>query len=416
MTSRLAIIKENKCKPQKCGLECMKKCPVVQMGKSCIEVTRNSKIAFISEELCTGCNTCVKMCPFEAIKIINIPKSLETNIIHRYGVNLFKLHKLPNMRLGQIIGIIGQNGLGKSTLMKILGGKLKPNLGNPLGESWDNILNKFRGSELQTYFTKLLNDNIKVVIKPQYVDKIAELSKTTVREFLEKSKTHPKYDDVIFQLDLNTLLDRQISVLSGGELQRFAIASVSLKSADVFMFDEPTSYLDIKQRIKASNLIKSISNESNYILVIDHDLSVLDYLSDYVCCLYGSPSDYGVVSQPYSVGEGINNYLEGFLPGENLRFQNEPLKFSVTVTETIHQTTEFTYPKIIKEYESFTVTIEEGKFRTSEIIMILGENGTGKSTFIKELIPLFNTSYKPQIINPKFKGTVRELLYKNSET
>jgi ATP-binding cassette subfamily E protein 1 len=98
-------------------------------GKLCIEVNPDSKIAFISEELCIGCGICVKKCPFEAINIINLPTNLEKEQVHRYSANSFKLHRLPVPRPGQVLGLVGTNGIGKSTALKILAGKLKPNLG-----------------------------------------------------------------------------------------------------------------------------------------------------------------------------------------------------------------------------------------------------------------------------------------------
>ena len=158
---------------QKCRQECKKSCPVVRTGKLCIEVDSSSKIAFISERLCIGCGICPKKCPFDAINIINLPTNLETQVTHRYSANSFKLHRLPMPRPGQVLGLVGTNGIGKSTALKILSGKLKPNLGryeNP--PDWEEILKYFRGSELQNYFTKVLEDDLKAVVKPQYVDQI----------------------------------------------------------------------------------------------------------------------------------------------------------------------------------------------------------------------------------------------------
>ena len=148
--TRIALIKEDKCKPKKCRQECKRSCPVVRLGKECIEVSPNSKLAFISEELCIGCGICVKKCPFEAINIINLPKSLDSCQTHRYGPNSFKLHRLPMPRPGQVLGLVGTNGIGKSTALKILAGKQKPNLGRfDAPPDWAEILVNFRGSELQ---------------------------------------------------------------------------------------------------------------------------------------------------------------------------------------------------------------------------------------------------------------------------
>ena len=129
---------------------------MVRLGKLCIEVAPNSKLAYISEELCIGCGICVKKCPFEAVRIINIPKNLEKETTHRYGPNSFKLHRLPMPRPGQVLGLVGTHGIGKSTALKVLAGKLKPNLGRFEGApDWQEILTYFRGSELQNYFTKV---------------------------------------------------------------------------------------------------------------------------------------------------------------------------------------------------------------------------------------------------------------------
>ena len=135
----LALINVNQ---KKCRQECKRSCPVVKTGKLCIEVTPTSKIAFISEILCIGCGICVKKCPFDAIQIINLPTNLEAHVTHRYSANSFKLHRLPTPRPGQVLGLVGTNGIGKSTALKILAGKQKPNLGrfdDP--PEWQEIIN-----------------------------------------------------------------------------------------------------------------------------------------------------------------------------------------------------------------------------------------------------------------------------------
>jgi len=70
-------------------------------------------------------------------------------------------------------------------------------------------------------------------------------------------------------------------------------------------------------------------SHDNYVICVEHDLSILDYLSDFICVLYGAPGAYGVVTMPFSVREGINIFLEGFIPTENLRFREEELTFKV---------------------------------------------------------------------------------------
>ncbi|MES1907810.1 MAG: ABC transporter E member 2, variant 2 [Cercozoa sp. M6MM] len=400
----------------------------------CQQVKPSSKLAIISEELCIGCNICVKKCPFDAISIINLPKNLEQFTTHRFGPNSFKLHRLPMPRPNQVLGLVGTNGIGKSTALKILTGKMKPNLGQfDSPPDWEEILRYFRGSELQNYFTRLLEDDLKAVIKPQYVDHIprAIRSKTErqVQQILAKKNTLGNLDEMLRVLDLEEVRERNVEHLSGGELQRFAIGVVCVQRADIMMFDEPSSYLDIKQRLTAAQVIRSmlVGREGLYIVVVEHDLSVLDYLSDYVCCLYGQPGGYGVVTMPFSVREGINVFLAGFIPTENMRFRDFELDFRVA--DNVMESNEarsrnYNYPTMTKTLGSFTLNVNAGSFTNSEIVVLLGENGTGKTTLVKMLaglikpddesvgVPELNVSYKPQKISPKFPGTVRQLLHR----
>ncbi|CAH6722886.1 translation initiation factor Rli1p [[Candida] jaroonii] len=430
--TRIAIVSTDKCKPKKCRQECRKGCPVVKTGKLCIEVTPTSKIAFISETLCIGCGICVKKCPFDAINIINLPTNLENETTHRYSANSFKLHRLPTPRPGQVLGLVGTNGIGKSTALKILAGKQKPNLGrydDP--PDWQEILKHFRGSELQNFFTKILEDNIKAIIKPQYVDNIPKaLAKSPVKHVegvlkarLERTED---YDYILRILELGGVLQRDIENLSGGELQRFALGMTCVQKANVYMFDEPSSYLDVKQRLRAAEIIRSLLDPTTYVICVEHDLSVLDYLSDFVCILYGTPSVYGVVTLPSSVREGINIFLDGYIPSENMKFRDESLQFRLADAADgliLDKSNSMEYPNICKTQGDFTLNVEAGDFTNSEILVMMGENGTGKTTFCKLLagltkpdgnqeIPKLNISLKPQKIAPKFPGTVRQLFFK----
>eukprot|EP00607_Mallomonas_marina_P009572 CAMPEP_0182418268 /NCGR_PEP_ID=MMETSP1167-20130531/2745_1 /TAXON_ID=2988 /ORGANISM="Mallomonas Sp, Strain CCMP3275" /LENGTH=535 /DNA_ID=CAMNT_0024592407 /DNA_START=454 /DNA_END=2061 /DNA_ORIENTATION=- len=361
-------------------------------------------------------------------------------------------------RPGQVLGLVGTNGIGKSTALKILGGKQKPNLGRfNAPPDWAEILVNFRGSELQNYFTRILEDNLKAIIKPQYVDHIPKAVQGKVQDIITSKNQRNNIEWVMSQLELNHVSDRNVEDLSGGELQRFAIGVVIVQKSDVYMFDEPSSYLDVKQRLSAARTIRTLVDGDDgigkYVLVVEHDLAVLDYLSDYICCLYGTPGAYGVVTMPFSVREGINIFLAGFVPTENLRFREEELNFKLASNVELfesHRTAMYSYPVMTKtmggkkETETekevkpaFTLHIERGEFTDSEIVVMLGENGTGKTTFIRMLagllksdeavaaekigdmdaayaagVPQLNVSYKPQKISPKFTGTVRQLLHK----
>ncbi|KAJ1850555.1 Fe-S cluster-binding ribosome biosynthesis protein, partial [Coemansia sp. RSA 2703] len=425
--SRIAIVNADKCKPKKCRQECKRVCPVNKMGKLCIDVWPTSKIAAISEQLCIGCGMCVKKCPFGAITIINIPTNLDHETTHRYGANTFKLHRLPMPRPGQVLGLVGANGTGKSTALKILGGKLKPNLGNYTSPpDWEDIVKYFRGSELQNYFTKVLQDDLHTITKPQWVDQLARVVKDSVESLLHKKQDLDNLGYLINELDLKDILERGVPLLSGGELQRFAIAVTCVQRADVYMFDEPSSYLDVKQRLNAARVIRSMLTSTNYVIAVEHDLSVLDYLSDFICVLYGTPSVYGVVTMPYSVREGINIFLDGYIPTENMRIREEMLSFRITeqlTDEEIKRHQNYSYPAMEKTLDTFKLRVEGGTFTDSQVVVLLGENGTGKTTLIRMLagnlkpdndaeIPGLHISYKPQKISPKFPGTVRMLMLK----
>lgn len=421
---RIAIVNPEKCKPSKCGLECKKKCPV-NMTKMCIEVTNKSKIAEISEVLCLGgkCGICVKMCPFNAIEMINLPKDLSNELVHQYGKNSFRLHNLPTPRPNQVLGLVGKNGIGKSTALKILSGKLIPNLAQD-SSSWANVISHFKGTELQSYFTKLIEDKLITLIKPQYVDQIKRIT-GTVREIMTLKNQNNNLSSLCDKLDLNGVLDKNISVLSGGECQRLCVAVTCIQNANIYLFDEPSSFLDIKQRLKVSQVIRELIDiEQNYVVVVEHDLSILDYLSDYICVLWGRPSAYGVVSMPFSVREGINIFLSGYLPTDNLKFRDEAISFNITDNADLRDDKiykRYNYPNMSKTLGNFKLTIAKGSFTDSEIIVLLGENGCGKTTFVKMLagllksddgiVPEMNISYKPQHINPKKPGTVKNLLY-----
>jgi ATP-binding cassette subfamily E protein 1 len=138
---------------------------------------------------------------------------------------------------GKVLGLIGQNGIGKSTMLNILSGELKMNLGrfNDEVPSDDNIINFFKGSELQQYFIELFTNKSKVVQKPQNITLIPKYVSGKVYNLLKKNDLNDRLDTIVKQLNLNEILDRSVSVLSGGELQRVAIAAAYLKDADVYL-------------------------------------------------------------------------------------------------------------------------------------------------------------------------------------
>lgn len=396
------------------------------MEEDTITIDEKTKKPIISEELCSGCGICTNRCPFQAVRIINLPEALKEPI-HRYGQNMFELFGLPTIRDEAVVGMLGPNGIGKSTIIRILSGELKANLGNYEEDaSWEDIINFFKGSQLQNYFSKLSKEELKVVHKPQMVDLLPKFVKGTVNDLLQGVNERDNMEEVKDILELNSILKRDIKNLSGGELQRVAIAAAVLREADFYYFDEPTSWLDVRQRLNAVKVIRNLAETGKSVLVIEHDLAALDAISDYVHILYGEPGGYGVVSQLRGVRVGINTYINGFLREENVRFRKQPIIFEVRPPATAVDTEVLTnYSDLKKSYKEFSLNVEEGEVHHDEIITAFGPNGIGKTTYAKILAGVskpdtgkikkkVTVAYKPQYLTSNFSGTVQELLITES--
>jgi ATP-binding cassette subfamily E protein 1 len=420
--TRIAVLDENKCKVKKCNHLCVNFCPMVRSKVEAIRVEGTK--AIIAETLCSGCGICVKKCPFKAISIVNLPDELEKDCSHRFSANSFKLFRLPMPAPGTVLGLLGQNGIGKSTTLKVFSGDIKPNLGkydNP--PEWQEIIQFYRGSSLQDYFQKMSEKKIKVSSKPQYVDKIPKAVTGKVGDLLDKVDERGQLDALADELELRKVWDRPLDILSGGELQRVAVAAALSREADVYLLDEPSSYLDVKQRLTVARAIRSLKELQKTIIVAEHDLAIIDYLSDQICVFYGEPGVYGVVSHVHGVRTGINIYLQGYIPDENIMFRKESIVFhekpptaGANIGESLLKWGTFE-----KTFQGFKLTAQPGEIKHGEIVGILGPNGIGKTTFVKILAGLEETddkrkfgeltvSYKPQYIAPDYPGSVQELL------
>ena len=429
MTHRVAVLDQDLCQPQKCGLECIKYCPVNKSGAECVTINEESKKAQIDEDICNGCGICVKVCPFDAITIVNLASELAEEKIHQYGTNSFRLYKLPTPRKGEVVGLLGRNGMGKSTVVNILSGKLKPNLGryeNP--PEWEEIFKHYSGTELKQHFQKIEQKQIRASIKPQQIQHLAEAFDGTGNELLDKYDERGITRELVRELGLQNSMEKSLKELSGGELQRIAVAAAASKDTEFYFFDEPSSYNDVFQRIGVARVIQGLAKIGKSVMVVEHDLTLLDFLSDYIEVLYGEPTAYGIVSNILSTKIGINVFLDGYLPNENVRFRDK--KFSMDVssssTDIFQEGSEIvSYPRLEKNFDSFSVAIEPGRVRKGEVLGIMGANALGKTTMMKMIAGVqkpdvgsidkkIKIAYKPQYLQNDFDVEVIALLEKAS--
>lgn len=394
--------------------------PLNRSGREGFHVTENGELHIDDEKVIEEHRIIENRIPNDAIKIVRLPAE-RGQLVHQYSENGFRLYELPSPAEGAVVGLLGANGTGKSTALHILGGLLKPNLGDADDKpDWDAIVREFRGTAAQNYLERLREEDVWSTFKPQRVDQLPERYGGDVRTLLEARDERDASDAVVERLGLDGLLDRDVDELSGGELQRVAIAAVLVADADTYLIDEPSSYLDVGQRLTVARVLETLA-ERKRVVIVDHDLITLDLMADTVHLLYGDPGGFGVVSRPLSTRRGINQFLEGHLRTENIRIREETVDFlqrpdrTPATGEPIVE-----FPPLTKEFRSFSLRTEAGAIYPGEVLGIFGRNGLGKTTFAKMVAGVVEPdasemgngvriSYKPQHVAPSFDGSVREL-------
>tara|TARA_B100000287_G_scaffold75404_1_gene67342 strand:- start:18606 stop:20297 length:1692 start_codon:yes stop_codon:yes gene_type:complete len=390
--------------------------------RECIQVEGNK--CRILETACPVCFTRAKHCPDEAIKIINLPEELDTDLTHSYGENSFRLFRLPSPRQDQIVGILGPNGIGKSTAINLLSGAFRPNLGdwkNPSPE-WEEVIKSFPRGELRDYLGLVSEGEVSIAVKPQYIDKLPRIFDGKVSALLRRVDDREELERLSELMGVDHIQDRSLGDLSGGELQRVAICATLLKEADVYFFDEPSSYLDIYERMRMVRVIRELAEIGKRILVVEHDLAILDVLCDSTHIIYGERSAYGIFTPPRSTRTAINAYLEGFLPEENIRIREKPIQFlrgrnrGEEAGDPILK-----WGDIGKNLGGFDLRTGEGQVKSAEVVGVVGPNATGKTTFVRIIAGEIDpdegwctmdakVSYKPQHVRSDFSGTVQDWL------
>jgi ATP-binding cassette subfamily E protein 1 len=218
----------------------------------------------------------------------------------------FKLYvKEGEFTDSQIIVMLGENGTGKTTFIRMLAGLLKPD---------------------ETDDSDVEVPEFNVSYKPQ---KISPKFASTVRHLLHQkirdSYMHPQFNsDVMKPLQIEALMDQEVINLSGGELQRVALCLCLGKPADIYLIDEPSAYLDSEQRIVAAKVIKRfILHAKKTAFVVEHDFIMATYLADRVIVYEGEPSIDCVANTPQSLLTGMNLFLSHL----DITFRRDPTNF-----------------------------------------------------------------------------------------
>ncbi|MHA1674482.1 MAG: ribosome biogenesis/translation initiation ATPase RLI [Promethearchaeota archaeon] len=469
---KIFLIDYDLCSPSSCGSQCIKQCPItltnnrkkshVKKAEVPIRFKKSEDKMIIISEYCISCGICLNVCPRNAIYSIYLLDEPELNErTHEYpnkdrktvrdlkhtpeDDHGFRLFGLPTLLPGRVTGLCGPNGIGKSTVLNILSGDVWPNFGDIDNQSatktkfdWRTLFDHMRENEMRTHFKDMYDGSRKIAYKQQVLRVLFDDYKgIKVKDILRKQKNIDEkfYQEVLEHLDIHAIASRELQQCSGGELQRFAIASVLVQEADCYLIDEPCTFLDVKKRIKLAELLQSrakgFGSKKDYpVLVVEHDLAILDYLSDVIHLFYGRPHQFGVITKVQSTKGGINAYLNGFLKTENIQFRKSQISFRRSVGNRSWENARiFTkYGRITKTFEGFHLEVDPGTIFEGEILGIVGENGTGKSTFAKILAGQikpdekseFNSteryvSYKPQYITRDYDGTVQEFIMEYSQ-
>lgn len=232
---------------------------------------------------------------------------MKKKLMGKPGSPEFELEVMPgDFSDSQIIVMLGENGTGKTTFIRMLAGLLKPDI-KP-GEEAPDLA------------------GFSISYKPQ---KIAPSFEGSVRNLLltkiKEAYAHPQFtSDVLKPLNLDPIIDQEVKNLSGGELQRVALALCLGKPADVYLIDEPSAYLDSEQRIVASKIIKRyVLHTKKTAFVVEHDFIMATYLADRVIVYTGNPGVKACANSPQSLLTGMNQFLKQL----DITFRRDPSNY-----------------------------------------------------------------------------------------
>ncbi|MEM2079884.1 MAG: ATP-binding cassette domain-containing protein, partial [Nitrososphaerota archaeon] len=196
------------------------------------------------------------------------------------------------MRVGEVVGVVGPNGIGKTTFARLIVGEIEPDYGYV----------PFRG--------------LRISYKPQYIkgetfpwEYVGDALESVAKDGIASSEWFT--EEVIRKFKLHKLKEKRIKELSGGELQKFSIAIALARDSELYVLDEPSAFLDVDERLAVAKAIrKIIEGRKTACLVIDHDLMLIDYISDRLIVFSGEPGISGQSIGPVDVRKGMNMLLK----------------------------------------------------------------------------------------------------------
>jgi ATP-binding cassette subfamily E protein 1 len=183
---------------------------------------------------------------------------------------------------GEIIGIVGENGIGKTTFVKLLAG----------AEKEDNETNVF---------------NMRMSYKPQDFD----AEHVRVKEFFKGVNQEILMSELWFKLKINEIEELFLDELNTGTLQKIMIAKALSTDAEIYLLDEPSAFLDVEERINVAKIIQSIiAKRKKVAFVVDHDILFVDFISDKIIVFDGKPGEEGFCTKPKDKKGGMNQFLK----------------------------------------------------------------------------------------------------------
>ena len=204
------IVDKDKCNPDGCGgYLCMRVSPSNRAGKEAIvKDPEDGKVKVNEDVISEADKIAANKCPFDALQMVNLPSELDQDPIHRYLPNGFSLYNVPTPIDNNVVGILGRNGIGKSTALRIVGGEMPPNFSQEESGGYQELINRYKGTEAQNYFTRLADGDVVVAIKPQHVDKIPSMFTGTVETLLKGVDERDGFDKAVKRLDIAHIIDR----------------------------------------------------------------------------------------------------------------------------------------------------------------------------------------------------------------